>query len=110
MADRLARLGVEDALRDAGAVAGDEVHIGPEGDQVFFNWDPAIAAGAEGLDESPVVSRGEDIRLRDVGYVKRRTNAERRRAYHEKMDRLTQLRAEREAERKAGYWADPSKE
>ncbi|MBQ9681567.1 MAG: GTPase ObgE [Aeriscardovia sp.] len=110
LADRLARLGVEDALRDAGAVAGDEVHIGPEGDQVFFNWDPAIAAGAEGLDESPVVSRGEDIRLRDVGYVKRRTNAERRRAYHEKMDRLTQLRAEREAERKAGYWADPSKE
>lgn len=109
LADRLARLGVEEALHNAGAVAGDEVHIGQGAHEVVFNWDPTIAAGAEGLDDMPVVSRGEDIRLRDNGYAKRRTNSERRKMYHEKMDRLAELRAEREAERQAGHWTDPSK-
>lgn len=110
LADRLARLGVEDALRAAGARSGDEVHIGSGDNAVVFNWDPSIAAGAEGLDSSPVISRGQDIRLKDVGYAKRRSNAERREAYHAKMDRLAELRAEREQERKEGHWADPSVE
>jgi GTP-binding protein len=48
LADRLARLGVEDALRDAGASPGDEVVVGGD-DGVVFDWDPSLAAGAERL-------------------------------------------------------------
>jgi GTP-binding protein len=42
LADRLARLGVEQALADAGAQPGDEVLIGEEDDAVVFDWDPAL--------------------------------------------------------------------
>ncbi len=45
LADRLARLGVEDALLAAGAVAGDPVLIGPEQDSVVFDFEPGMAAG-----------------------------------------------------------------
>jgi GTP-binding protein len=59
LADRLARLGVEDALLEAGAAAGDEVVIG-EGDQaVVFDWEPSMKAGAELLHGR----RGTDLRL-----------------------------------------------
>jgi GTP-binding protein len=59
LADRLARLGVEDALLGAGAQAGDEVVIG-EGDQaVVFDWEPTMRAGAELLHGR----RGTDLRL-----------------------------------------------
>jgi GTPase len=59
LADRLARLGVEDALLAAGAEAGDEVVIG-EGEQaVIFDWEPAMKAGAELLHGR----RGTDLRL-----------------------------------------------
>ena len=59
LADRLARLGVEDELLKAGAQAGDEVVIG-EGDQaVIFDWEPSMAAGAELLHGR----RGTDLRL-----------------------------------------------
>lgn len=108
LADRLAALGVEDALRRAGAREGDEVHIGPKGNEVIFNWEPQITAGAEGLDEAPLVSRGEDARLRDYGYAHRRTNQERRKDYHLRMDRRAAFRASQERERKAGHWTDPS--
>jgi GTPase len=56
LADRLARLGVEDALVEAGAVAGDEIQIGEEGDEVVFDWDPTITGRAPG-------PRGTDSRL-----------------------------------------------
>lgn len=108
LADQLADMGVEDALRQAGAKAGDEVHIGPKGDEVVFNWEPTISAGAEGLDDAPLVSRGEDIRLRDYGYAKRRSNQERRREHHAEMDRRAAARAQREEERKSGHWTDPT--
>jgi GTPase len=45
LADRLARLGVEDALARAGATAGAEVMIGEEGDEVVFDWEPDLPAG-----------------------------------------------------------------
>jgi len=37
---RLARLGVEEALAEAGATPGDEVLIGEDDDAVVFDWDP----------------------------------------------------------------------
>ncbi|MFE2541174.1 GTPase ObgE [Actinacidiphila glaucinigra] len=58
LADRLARLGVEEELVKAGAREGDEVVIGPEDDAVVFDWEPSVAAGAEMLGR-----RGEDHRF-----------------------------------------------
>src|SRR5437763_5823960 len=54
LADRLARLGVEDAVADLGGVAGAEVTIG----DVSFDWVPTLRASA-----SPVGGRGTDARL-----------------------------------------------
>ena len=50
LADRLARLGVEVALAEAGAEPGAEVLIGDPDDAVVFDWDPAapMASGASG--------------------------------------------------------------
>lgn len=58
LADRLSRLGVEDALMKAGARSGDGVAIGPEDNAVVFDWEPTMLAGAEMLGR-----RGEDHRL-----------------------------------------------
>ncbi|QNE77429.1 GTPase ObgE [Streptomyces finlayi] len=58
LADRLSRLGVEDALRKAGAHAGDAVAIGSAENSVVFDWEPSMMAGAEMLGR-----RGEDHRL-----------------------------------------------
>lgn len=57
LADRLARLGVEEELVKAGARAGDEVVIGGE-DAVVFDWEPTLESGAEHLGP-----RGTDSRL-----------------------------------------------
>jgi GTP-binding protein len=46
LADRLARIGVEEALVEAGATAGAEVVIGDGPDAVVFDWDPDIPAGS----------------------------------------------------------------
>jgi GTP-binding protein len=59
LADRLARLGVEDALVEAGAQAGDEIVIGEGEDAVVFDWEPSMRAGAELLHGR----RGTDLRL-----------------------------------------------
>jgi GTP-binding protein len=59
LADRLARLGVEDALAEAGAQPGDEVLIGDEDDAVVFDWDPTLATNM-GHVPGP---RGTDARL-----------------------------------------------
>ena len=59
LADRLARLGVEEALAKAGAEPGAEVLIGDEDDAVVFDWDPA-APMASGAKRGP---RGTDPRL-----------------------------------------------
>jgi GTPase len=59
LADRLARLGVEEALAKAGAEAGDTVLIGDFDDAVVFDWDPELPAGG-GHAAGP---RGSDYRL-----------------------------------------------
>jgi GTP-binding protein len=59
LADRLARLGVEEALLAAGAQAGDEVVIGEGERAVLFDWEPTLQAGAELLHGR----RGHDLRL-----------------------------------------------
>jgi GTPase len=46
LADRLARLGIEDALAEAGALPGAEVLIGEEDNAVVFDWDPNVPTGA----------------------------------------------------------------
>ncbi|WP_395243100.1 GTPase ObgE [Agromyces sp. MMS24-K17] len=98
LADRLAKLGVEDALVRAGAVAGSTVVIGP-GSGVVFDWEPTLTSTAE-LITAP---RGTDIRLDDN---RRQTRAERKSEYHERMDAKAEARAELEREREAGIWAD----
>lgn len=111
LADRLAKFGVEDALKAQGARIGDEVYIGTGDNAVGFDWDPTIAAGAEMLDSSPRSQRGHDARLDalEESRSQRRTNAQRRREYHEWMDAKAAVHAAMEKERKAGHWADPSK-
>ena len=59
LADRLARLGVEDALLAGGADAGDEILIGDGTYSVVFDWEPTMKAGAELLHGR----RGTDLRL-----------------------------------------------
>ena len=109
LADRLAKLGVEDALRKNGARPGDEVRIGRGARAVAFDWDPTIAAGAENLDGMQLGSRGRDLRLEaEDSRGRRRTNTERRRQYHEMMDARAAVRAAMQAEREAGHWADPA--
>ncbi len=45
LADRLARLGVEQALLAAGAQAGSMVVIGAGDRAVVFDWEPTVTAG-----------------------------------------------------------------
>jgi GTPase len=59
LADRLARLGVEEALAKAGAEAGDTVLIGDYDDAVVFDWAPELPAGG-GHAAGP---RGSDWRV-----------------------------------------------
>ena len=56
LADRLAKLGIEEALAEAGAEAGAEVIIGPEDNAVVFEWDPSVTFGGFG-------PRGSDNRV-----------------------------------------------
>jgi GTP-binding protein len=60
LADRLARLGVEQALAEAGAQPGDTVLIGDLDDAVVFDWDPDLPAGTGRHVAGP---RGTDRRL-----------------------------------------------
>ncbi len=57
LADRLARLGIEDALAQAGALPGAEVLIGDDDNSVVFDWDPNLPA------EAGFGPRGTDPRL-----------------------------------------------
>jgi len=91
LGDRLAKLGVEDALLKAGAVAGSAVVIGEGQKGVIFDWEPTIASAGE-LIAGP---RGYDARL-DTN--DRRTTPQRKREYKEMMDARAALRAEMEKE------------
>jgi GTPase len=99
LADRLARAGVEDALFTAGAVAGDEVRIGPDTNAVVFDWEPTLQTGAELLG-----ARGTDARLEDR---LRPTRGEKRSEHKDRMDAKTAAREELWTERQSGVWTDP---
>jgi GTPase len=61
LADRLARIGIEEALAQAGAQPGDDIVIGEGPEAVVFDWDPEIrAGGSHGRGFGP---RGTDRRL-----------------------------------------------
>ncbi|WP_413320419.1 GTPase ObgE [Agrococcus sp. 1P02AA] len=97
LADRLAKLGTEEALLKAGAVAGATVVIGP-GEGIVFDWEPTIASAAE-----LVGNRGTDPRL---DRNDRRTTQERREQYHALMDAKQAARDGLVQERDAGMWND----
>ena len=102
LADRLAKLGVEERLFKAGAVAGDEVRIGDPRNAVVFDWEPTLMTGPELLG-----ARGTDLRLDES---KRKTRAEKRQEFTERMDAKTEARRELWTERQAGHWTDPDSE
>jgi GTP-binding protein len=93
LGDRLAKLGVEEALFEAGARPGSTVVIG-RGDGVVFDWEPTLTSMAE----LAVGPRGTDERINGSD---RRTTDSRRREYRERMDAKTAVRAEFEEERVA---------
>ena len=100
LADRLAKLGVEDQLYAAGAVAGSTVLIGPGDDAVVFDWEPTMVGGAEMLGR-----RGTDDRFEDRSRPTREMKKEQQRARTAaRMQRLSAM----EEERRAGHWTDPS--
>ncbi len=61
LADRLARLGVEDELLKLGAQPGATVIIGDRDNAVVFDWQPSVLAG----DSAPASPRGQDLRLEE---------------------------------------------
>ncbi|WP_366146395.1 GTPase ObgE [uncultured Pseudokineococcus sp.] len=99
LADRLAKLGVEEELFAAGAVAGSEVVIGDGPRAVVFDWDPTLVGGAELLGGR----RGEDPRL---STDERPTRGERRRLMEERKAGRAETQAELEAERLADRRAE----
>jgi GTPase len=99
LADRLARLGVEEELFAAGATPGAEVVIGDGDDAVVFDWEPTMAAGAELLG-----ARGTDLRLEERS---RPSRADKRREFHDRMDAKAEARAELSNERSEGLWTAP---
>ncbi|GAA2109517.1 GTPase ObgE [Kocuria atrinae] len=99
LADRFAKLGIEDELFRTGARPGDAVLIGPEDNGVVFDWEPTMVGGAELLGGP----RGTDLRL---GETNRPTRREKREQFYDRMDAKAEARAELEAERKAGVWTE----
>ncbi|MDM8084940.1 GTPase ObgE [Cellulomonas cellasea] len=99
LADRLARLGVEEKLFAAGAVAGAEVVIGSGPSAVVFDWEPTLMTGSELL-SGP---RGTDMRIEERS---RPTRGEKREQYKDRMDAKAEARAELWTEREAGLWTD----
>jgi GTP-binding protein len=98
LADRLAKLGTEDALFKVGAVPGSTVVIGP-GESIVFDWEPTLTSAAE-LITSP---RGADERLHPNA---RPTRNERRDDYFDRMDAKAEARAELLREKEAGLWRE----
>lgn len=103
LADRLARLGVEEQLFAAGATPGAEVVIGSGDDAVVFDWEPTLLTGSELL-SGP---RGTDLRMEDSS---RPTRSAKRQEYKERMDAKAEARTELWTEREAGHWTDPEKD
>jgi GTP-binding protein len=87
LADRLARLGVEDALAAAGARPGAPVTIG----EVTFDWEPSTPSGAM----VAMGQRGTDLRL---GRITRPAAAERKTAKKARRVHLDEWDSEDQAE------------
>jgi GTP-binding protein len=102
LAERLATIGVEDALFDAGATPGATVIIGDRETGVVFDWEPSFVAGAELLG-----ARGTNMLLDEVEGTARLSRVERRKAHTDRMDAKSTARAELQTERKAGHWLSP---
>jgi GTPase len=98
LADRLMKIGIDEALFKAGATPGAAVIIGSGKGQIF-DWEPTLSSAAE-LMAAP---RGTDPRLLDEG---RPTRAKRKQSYHERMDAKARAREELDEERRAGVFAD----
>ena len=98
LADRLMKIGIDEALFEAGATPGAAVMIGPGKGQVF-DWEPTLSSAAE-LMAAP---RGTDPRLEENT---RATRAQRKQSYHERMDAKARARAELEEEKTAGLFSD----
>jgi GTP-binding protein len=81
LADRLAKLGVEEALAEAGARPGDMVTIGVH----TFDWEPSTPAGVAAMQGN----RGTDPRLEGYGIAERASAEERRAARDERRRRRT---------------------
>jgi GTP-binding protein len=96
LADRLARLGVEEQLYKVGAVAGDTVVIGATDDAVVFDWEPTLQSGAELLG-----ARGTDLRLDESV---RPTRDEKRESMRDRYAARAATQDELEAERRSGLW------
>ena len=103
LADRLARLGVEDQLFTAGAVAGAEVVIGDDVTGVVFDWEPTLVSAPSG----PAAPRGGDVRLEESH---RPSRAEKRERYEDRRVARREARSELAEERAAGIWVDPDDE
>jgi GTP-binding protein len=101
LADRLARLGVEDELFKKGATPGAEVLIGTGEDAVVFDWEPTMSAGAELL----AGPRGTDVRV--SGDDVRPTRAAKRESLEQRRSARELAREELAKERSAGHWTDP---
>lgn len=101
LSDRLAKLGIEDALVKAGAQAGSTVVVGA-GDGQIFDWEPTLSSAAEVM-----TAHGTDPRLEETA---RATRKERKAAYHDWMDAKAAARAELETEREAGFWTETADE
>ena len=86
LADRFAKLGIEDELFRQKARPGDAVLIGPEEDGVVFDWEPTMVGGAELL----AAPRGTDPRLQDT--TSRPTREQKRREFYDRMDAKTAAR------------------
>jgi GTP-binding protein len=114
LADRLAKIGVEDELNKMGAKQHDEVRISirnirepyliTEQEFYIFNYEPTLSAGAEVLYAN---RRGDDMRLEMAERAQRPTRQEKREMYHQRQDERTAIRSQFEQEREAGYWAEP---
>ncbi|HEY2192538.1 MAG TPA: GTPase ObgE, partial [Actinomycetospora sp.] len=77
LADRLARLGVEEALAEAGARPGDMVTIGVH----TFDWEPSTPAGVAALGGGVQQgNRGTDARVGNAAYAERISASERKAA------------------------------
>ncbi len=99
LADRLQKIGIEDALVKAGAVAGstNRRDLGPALASCSIQQTLTTAA------EVQVGTRGSDSR---IDFSERRTSKERREKYHELMDAKAEARAQLQRERESGMWSE----